>query len=167
MRFLIKKFLRNKEGAIAVETVMAAPILLFALFKAVDIGLDVYTLQKMSKATKSGMQYVVNGGREEANVRGIMQSSFGQTIAQDEIDVNAYCGCLTETTNEDGTSISDDNSVGGIYTKFETTLSDNMCTATCSSGSPISVLIEIEFEQQIDGVLGVSDVVTRLQTRVQ
>ena len=50
----LKKLRRDESGAIAVETVLAAPVLLFALFKAVDIGLDVYTLQKMSKATKSG-----------------------------------------------------------------------------------------------------------------
>lgn len=164
----LKTFRKHESGAIAVETALLMPILIFMFLKVFDIGLNVYTTQKMSKATKSGVQYVVNGGRVEDTVKNIIKDSYGQDISTDDIIVKAYCGCITK---EDSDGDGDDSTVtdehAGSYTKFETELSDNMCTSGCSSSNQISALVNVKFKQDVTGVLSSKTLASELQTRVQ
>lgn len=160
------KFYKNESGAIAIETALLTPMLVFALLKATDIALQVHTSQQMAKATKSGIQYVVNGGRDEVSIRGIVQDSFSRKISDEDLLVTAYCGCLSEVDNPDGAEIKDDEA-SGVYTKFKTQISDNMCIKGCDSGSQISALVEIEFSYDLAGILTDSRSKTRLQTRIR
>lgn len=164
--YKILKFFKNESGAIAVETALLTPMLVFALLKATDVALQVHTGQQMAKATKSGIQYVVNGGRDEVSIRGIVQDSFSHKIADRDLLVSAYCGCISELDDPNGGELADDE-VGGTYTKFATQISDDMCVAACDSGSEISALIEIDLSYDLTGIMSKSRVNTRLQTRVR
>ncbi len=164
--FKALKFLKNESGAIAVETALVTPFLIFALLRATDVALQVHTGQQMAKATKSGIQYVVNGGRDEVSIRSIVQDSFSQRIVDDNLLITAYCGCISENPTPDGGEAADDE-VGGTYVKFQTQISDNMCVAACDSSSQVSALIEIDFTHNISGIMTKPKMRTRLQTRVQ
>lgn len=164
--FKLPKFLKDNSGAIAVETALVTPFLVFALLRATDVALQVHTGQQMSKATKSGIQYVVNGGRDEVSIRGVVQDSFSQDIKESDLLITAYCGCISENPGPEGGEATD-NEVGGTYVKFQTPISDNMCVAACDSGSQISALIEIDFSHNISGIMTKPKMRTRLQTRVQ
>lgn len=161
----LKKFIRNEKGAIAVETALLTPILIFALLRATDIALEVHASQQMSKAVKSGVQYVVAGGRDETSMAGIVKDSFSNTISEDAVQVKAYCGCITETPGANGSV--EDAEIGGMYTKFETELSEDLCTSVCASDSEISKLIEISLTYETRGIFKSKDLVSRLQTRIQ
>lgn len=163
---MLIKFSKNDQGAIAVETALLTPVLIFALLGAADLAIRIHTSQQVAKATKSGIQYVVNGGRNEASIRGIVQDSFSQKIAENALEINAYCGCISELDEGDEGELSDAE-VGGTYTKFETQISDDMCVVGCDSGNEISALVEIKLKHDISGVMSDSVAYARLQTRVR
>lgn len=160
------KLLKSKGGAIAVETALVTPVLIFALLRATDVALQVHAGQQMSKATKSGIQYVVNGGRDEVSIRGVVQDSFSHEIKDSDLLITAYCGCISENAGPEGGEAAD-NEVGGTYVKFKTQISDNMCVTACDSGSQISALIEIDLSYDVSGIMTKPTMRTRLQTRVQ
>jgi len=160
------KFIRNDRGAIAIETALVTPVLIFALLKAADVALTIHTNQQMAKATKSGIQYIVNGGRNETSIRGIVQDSFSREISENDLLITAYCGCISELDEPDGGEAADDK-VGGTYTKFVTQISDDMCVVGCDSGNEISALVEIDLSHEINGIMAKSKARTRLQTRVR
>lgn len=172
---LFNKFKRDDKGAVAVETVMIMPLLLALVFGAIDISLNVYTTQKMAAATKSGIQYVVRGGRTEETIKNIVQDSFGKDIDFNDITVQAFCGCISESEtplSDEDNSPSDNGAnntpeFAGVYVKFETQLSDNMCTAGCSSDQEISALVNIEFQQEVRGILRARNAHSKLQTRIR
>jgi len=161
------KFLSNERGAIAVETAIAMPILIFAFLTAVDIGLKVTTMQNMTKATRSGTEYVVKGGRNDAIVRQIMSDSYGKQLQDKDVQIVAYCGCVTENEAPEGEVDQDGTKYGGTYTKTKTVFGENMCVATCDSGSEISTLVNIRFGETYRGVLKSKNLSTEIQTRVQ
>jgi len=162
----LMKLIKQEGGAIAVETALLIPVLIFALLKAADVALTIHTNQQMAKATKSGIQYVVNGGRNEASIRGIVQDSFNRKIGENDLKITAYCGCISELEQPDGSEATDDN-VAGTYTKFVTQISDDMCVIGCDSGNEISALVEIDLSHEMAGIMKKTSARTRLQTRVR
>ncbi len=170
MNKLFKKYLRRKEGAIAVETAIITPILIFMIIPAIDIGLQIYTMQKMKKATDSGVEYLVNGGRTEGILRNIVQDSFGDQIAQSDLQVIAYCACIASSKNgedDEASNLDNDDSSAGFYIKTTTTLSDDMCKIACDDGTLPSALVSVNLDREVQGIWKDKWVSSRLQTRIQ
>lgn len=164
---IFQKFKSDKCGAIAVETAIAMPILIFAFLKAVDIGLQVTTMQNMTKATRSGTEYVVKGGRDGDVVRNIMSNAYGKQLNSQNVSIIAYCACVTENDAPEGEADPEGTKYGGIYVKTQTTFGPDMCTASCDSGSEISTLVSLKFADNFRGVLKEKRLETEIQTRVQ
>lgn len=166
MRRLFRKYWMHKDGAIAVETALVTPILIAILLPALDVGYQIYTMQKMNKATDSGIEYVVNGGRDEAIIRQIIQDSFGEPITSSNLEITAYCGCLApfDDTGDDGTIT---NPHASVYVKMQTQLADDMCAAVCSDGVDAKELVEVSFDHLVSGTFRDKRVNSRLQTRIK
>lgn len=173
MRSLFKKYLKSTSGAIAVETALVTPILILIFLPSVDLGLKVHTLQKMNQAADSGIEYVVNGGRNEATLRNIMKDSYGRNIAQSDLSITATCGCIVEGSSGGNTENGEEGSerpadqFAGFYIKTPTTLSEEMCSAICDNGKMASELVEVSFSQGIDGVWKSQVINTQMQTRIK
>lgn len=167
MRRFFQKFRSDTKGAIAVETAIVTPIMLFILLPSIDIGMQVHTLQKMNKATDSGIEYVVNGGRNETTLRAIVQDSFGKQFLSSDLTIEAYCGCImTPTTDPEGGN-TDQNPDAGFYVKSTTSLSENMCPALCDDGDEATELVELTFNQNVNGAWKSKVMSTHLQTRIK
>lgn len=166
MKQLFRKYLDRKDGAIAVETALVTPILIAILLPALDVGHQIYTMQKMNKATDSGIEYVVLGGRDEAIMRNIIQDSFGEQITPESLNISAYCGCLAPF-DEDGNEGANTNPYASVYVKTSTQLSDDMCANVCADGADAKELIEVSFDHWVKGTLRDKQVRSRLQTRVK
>ncbi len=164
---LLSKYLSREDGAIAVETAIVAPILLFILLPAIDIGMQIHALQKMNKATDSGIEYVVNGGRDKATLRSIVQDSFGEYISEDELEIAAYCGCVEASSNQGDANAEELDPQAGFYVKTSTTFEAEMCPTLCSNGQAPSELVELNLNRTVGGVLRSKSVSSRLQTRIK
>lgn len=170
MQRLIKKYIENNKGAIAVETAIVMPLMLIILLPSIDIGFRVHTMQKMNKATDSGIEYVVRGGRNENTLRNIVQDSYGSSISSNELAINAYCGCIeTGQANggdEENGSVNHDPHAG-FYIKTQTTLSEDMCPVLCDDGNAPSELVELTLARMVKGTVSDRRVRSRLQTRLK
>ena len=165
---LFRKYFRQTNGAVAVETAIITPILVFMLMPAIDLGLQIHTMQKMNKAADSGVEYLVNGGRNEAVLRNIVQDSFGGQISQSDLSVDAYCGCIvSDDTSDGGGQNSAPNPNAGIYVKQTTSISEDMCAWVCDDGSMPSALVNVELARNVTGLWKAKRVSAHLQTRVQ
>jgi len=167
---LIKKFAKSEKGAIAVETAIVAPVVIMTLLPAIDLGMQIHTLQRMNKATDSGIEYVVNGGRDEVILRNIVQDSFGKTIQAQDLEITAYCGCIVSSSdNDDGDDEDGDGSdqYAGYYVKTVTNLTEDMCPATCDSGAEPSELVNLSLSRWVSGSLSSKEVKSKLQTRLK
>lgn len=167
MRRLFRKYCSSKDGAIAVETAIITPIMLFILLPSIDIGMQIHALQKMNKATDSGIEYVVNGGRNESTMRSIVQDSFGKQISTTDLSVKAYCGCIMTPSNSPGGNNNEDDPNAGYYIKTVTTLSEDMCPSLCDDGGEATELVELTFDQKVYGAWKSKVVSTHLQTRIK
>jgi len=170
MRQLIKKYLRRKDGAIAVETAIITPILVFMIIPAIDLGLQIYTMQKMKKATDSGVEYLVNGGRTEGILRNIVQDSFGDQISQSDLSVLAYCACISSGDNggnNSGEGSENPDPSAGFYVKTTTSLAEDMCMITCDDGTMPSALVNVNLNRQVKGIWKDKWISSHLQTRVR
>jgi len=167
MLAFLKKYLSNRDGAIAVETAIVAPLMILILLPSIDIGLQIQTLQKMDKATDSGVEYVVNGGRNETTLRNIVQESFGHTIQSSQLTIEAYCGCIV--SNIPGQNGDDENSdpYSGFYIKTPTQFVEDMCPALCENGDTPSELVDVSLTHSVRGSLGEKQIRTHLQTRIR
>lgn len=163
----IRKFIKDKKGAIAVETAIALPIMLFAFLRALDIGLQVHTMQNMNKATKSGTEYIVKGGRDGESVIGIMSDAYGKQLTERDISIVAYCACVEENKRQDDQADETGTEFGGAYVKTKVVFGEDMCPASCDSGNEISTLVAVTFKQDVQGTLGSKTLTSNLQTRVQ
>lgn len=162
----LKKYLSANDGAIAVETAIVAPVVIMILLPAIDIGLQIHTLQRMNKATDSGIEYVVNGGRDEAILRNIVQDSFGKRVNMDELRVTAYCGCIVSgAQNENYSQNPDPNEA--YYVKTATHLSTEMCPAACDSGTEPSELVHVYMSQWVNGTMTERQIFSKMQTRLK
>lgn len=168
MRKLFKKLLGDKKGAIAVETAIVAPVVIMILLPAVDIGLQIHTLQRMNKATDSGIEYVVRGGRDETILRNIVQDSFGKSVAAQDLQVTAYCGCIVSSgANGNGQEEQNEDPNAGYYVKTATSLSEGMCPAVCDDGEEPSELVSLSMSRWINGTITNKQVTSKMQTRLK
>ncbi len=171
MRSFIQRYIRSKRGAIAVETAIVTPILICIFLPSVDLGLKVHTLQKMNRAADSGIEYVVNGGRDAVILRNIMGDSYGRLIGQSDLSIIATCGCIIEGASggstDDGEPAFPEDEYAGYYIKTPTNLSEDMCSAVCADGKQASELVEVVFSQDIDGIWHSQVITTHMQTRVK
>jgi len=162
------KFLKDTSGAIAVETAVAAPIIIFALLPAIDLGLKVYGKQKLMKATKSGIEFVNEGSRNQSDIYSVMNSSFGGDIAEDALSIEAFCGCVEQSAQPDSLNgVAEDDKYGYVYVKTATQFGENMCPTTCDSGDQSAELVNISLSHNISGIVSSETITTKLQTRVR
>ena len=164
---LLKNLFKAEDGAIAVETAIVAPLMLIILLPSIDIGMQIHAMQKMNKATDSGIEYIVNGGRNESTLRAIVQDSFGQQISQGDLDILAYCGCIESSSGLRGSTNKEEDGEIGFYVKTTTQFSDNMCPTNCSNGESPSELVELQFTRSVQGAWKSKSVSSRLQTRIK
>lgn len=161
-----RKYLTDNHGAIAVETAIIAPVVIMILLPAIDIGLQIHTLQRMNKATDSGIEYVVNGGRDEAILRNIVQDSYGRQVSHKELTVTAYCGCIV--AGDTGASQTlETNPDEAYYVKTASRLSDEMCPSFCDDGSEPSELVSLNMTQWVNGTMTEKQISSKMQTRLK
>ena len=168
---LLKKFRKSTVGAVAVETAMTFPILAFGLIAALDMGIVVYKKQDMSKTTKSGIQYVINGGRLKSETVSIMSTASGSYIPQSAVSLTASCGCITRDQSTGDTQTEEqfhaNQDYGYSYVKTDTDLAVEMCPTPCPDGQQATALVKLNWTRDIRGLVKTRTLSSSLQTRLQ
>jgi len=124
-------------------------------------------MQKMNKATDSGIEYVVNGGRDENIMRSIIQDSFGSQINSSDLAISAYCGCLAPVDDDNDQTGTSQDPFAGVYVKTSTQLAENMCPTACSGSEDATELVEVSLNRRVIGSLKDRELNSRLQTRIK
>ena len=153
----------------AVETALIAPLMIFILLQAIDIGLQVQTMQKMNKAADSGIEYLVNGGRDQIVLHNIVQDAYGNQLSYKDLSIEAYCGCIVSGQSEQNESTEADNAdpYEAFYLKTLTNLNEDMCAQSCENGSEPTQLVNVTFKRTVRGTMTSKNLQTHLQTRIK
>lgn len=164
---MLISYLKNEHGAIAIETALFLPILMWGMLKAMDVGLDIMTLQKMNNSVKSGVQFIVKGGRDETAVKTIVVNSFGSGVSAGNVDVQGFCACVSSSDGGQGDSSQQVTAENGVYVKTPVPFQANMCLlASCDSSNAVKELVNVTLNYEGKGVIGRTNLSFDLQTRV-
>jgi Flp pilus assembly protein TadG len=116
MRKSIRRFLRDKSGASAIEFGLTVPVLLTALLGVVDIGNVVYQRGDLEAALRSGIHYFMNGGSDLTKAQQVVDSAWthrppGATIAAEKF-------CMCDTTQSVCTTLCGDGTYPVSYNRI-------------------------------------------------
>lgn len=95
MRKSIRRFLRDKSGASAIEFGLTVPVLLTALLGVVDIGNVVYQRGDLEAALRSGIQYFMNGGSDLTKAQQVVDSAWTHRPPGATVTAEKFCLCGT------------------------------------------------------------------------
>lgn len=183
----------DKAGAIAVETAILTPFVLFALLTAGSLGLSVYNHQKVYTAAYSGASFLhdkiaagdLSGLKSTQNEDGetepgewiqtaklVIKDASGLPLNLDRIDIQAYCACPAMNPGELQNPDDVDEFVNrqSFYLREEIQVSEGneVCTASCKTGGSSRIIAEIIIDYDAASLTGGKDVVReKLVTRLR
>lgn len=89
----MRSFLRDRDGAAAVEMALIAPMLIAALLLMADIGMTLFNRLDMQTAVRAGIQYAMNGGRNLETTEEIVLQSWPDRPEDAVVEASRYCLC--------------------------------------------------------------------------
>lgn len=155
------KFFRNNEGSVAIETSIILPLILIPLTLAtVDVGIAVNSGQSLTSASRSGSQYLLNGGTNESDLKGSIVNAYNGTLDPASISVATTCACPNDSALPSSTPPSD--GIGPTpepapaeepYSLRQVTLATmEQCSATCTDSSNERVLVNLSITHTSQGL---------------
>lgn len=94
------RFLRNQDGASAVEFAFIAPVMVVMLIGLLDYALAAFHRMELESATRSGAQYAMLDSSDTAVIAATVSTSTNLPSADVTVTVTEYCEC------SDGSSVS-------------------------------------------------------------
>jgi len=147
---LIRNYRANNAGTASVETAIMVPLILApVLFGTIDMGVAINSGQNLTSSTRAASQYLLQGGRNETNLKSVIVDSFEGTLAQSDIAIATTCAC------PNAAALSGDAGQGTPlpYSVRSTTLETvEQCSLTCSDGSTERVLVSLSIDYTTDGL---------------
>lgn len=85
--------LRDKAGVSAVEFALIVPVMMLVLLGIIEFGSILFDRTDMHTAVRSGVQYVMNGGRNTDDASNIVLMSWSTKPETGTVNVTRYCLC--------------------------------------------------------------------------
>lgn len=162
---LLKKlgnnFCKNNEGSVAIETSIILPLILIPLTLAtVDVGIAVNSGQSLTSASRSGTQYLLNGGDVEADLKGTIVNAYNGSLSRDNIAIATSCACPNDNALPSGdgeggepTGTNETATPEAPYSLRNVTLATmDQCSATCNDASNERVLVNLSISHTSHGL---------------
>lgn len=160
MKTYAKKFSADKSGSVAIETSIILPLILIPLTLAtVDVGIAVNSGQSLTSASRSGSQYLINGGQDETELKGAIVNSYNGTLSRDKISIATSCACPNDNALPTGDGQNGGENDGtaqpqqDAYSLRNVTLATiDQCSQSCSDASNERVLVNLTIAHESKGL---------------
>lgn len=164
------KYKKANGGAVAVEAAIVIPFILLPLFAGtIDIGGVISSGQSLTNSTRSGTQYLLNGGRNETELRSIVIDAFEGNIDTSNVTISTACACPNVgaiPNNEDaGNGAALEQSP--YSTRAVSLNSIEQCSRTCGDGTTERVLTSISMTYRKAGLYKAYDMSKTISIRVK
>jgi hypothetical protein len=95
MRFFAKfvQLAANRSGVAAIEFAFIAPVMIAGLLVVCDLGKMLLDRTNMQSAARTGMQYLMNGGRDMDAARNVVLAAWSSKPADGDVITERYCLC--------------------------------------------------------------------------
>lgn len=90
---LLKRFAGDRSGVAAIEFILVAPMMAAALVLTLDVSLYVVNRTRMHSGIRSGIQYLMDNGRNLDQLETIVATSWSEKPANANIETERYCLC--------------------------------------------------------------------------
>lgn len=133
----LKRFAAERSGVAAVEFVLVAPMMAAALVLTLDVSLYVVNRTRMHSGVRSGIQYLMDNGRDLEQLENIVWQSWTDKPANANVESERYCLCsdvvhacntlcADDSAPESYFSVSASGTLKGIVTDHELAASDEL-----------------------------------------
>jgi len=157
------KFGKDQNGSVAIETSIILPLILIPLTLAtVDVGIAVNSGQSLTSASRTGSQYLLNGGQDETELKGAIVNSYNGTLSRDKITIATNCACPNDNALPSGDGQNAGGEAGGNdgsqpaedpYSLRQVTLATmDQCSQSCSDSSNERVLVNLTISHDSKGL---------------
>ena len=137
---LLRKFLRDRRGATAIEFALIAPLLSTVIIAGWDGWLLYRQANSMHDAVQTGARYYQVGGGDDAQAKTAALAAWKLPPSDANVSVNRVCKCGSSTIS---------------------------CTDTCSTGVQMSTFVTVGASGTFDGALIHRSIAESAVTRVQ
>jgi len=186
-------FFADKTGAIAVETALVAPFILFGILVGGSLSLSVYNHQKVYTGAYSGASYLhdkvaagdlsglkstqdENGNKQPGDwittAKLIIKDASGLPLDLNEIDIDTFCACPAvspgEFENSEDTDELANRTTFYVRTELVESENDEICPTNCADGDESRIIAEIIIDYQAASLKGGIDPIReKLVTRLR
>lgn len=136
----LKRWLEARDGGMAVEMALIAPVLVLAMLGAADLAQIGMQRSDMLSAARSGTQYFITGGTDVERARLIVERSWTAMPEGGRVVVHRSCEC------------------GGVTAS---------CVQLCTDGAPPDIYALIELQAEVNGVFQAYQTVAHDKVRVR
>jgi len=91
---LLRSFAADRSGLAAMEFVLVAPMMVAALVLTLDVSLYVVNRTRMHSGIRSGIQYLMDNGRDLDQLDSIVANSWSEKPGDAVIASERYCLCF-------------------------------------------------------------------------
>ena len=89
----LRSLFRDRSGVAAIEFAFIAPALIVGLVVVTDLSKMIMDRTDMQSAARSGIQYLINGGRNLENAKNISEAAWSTKPEDGEVITERYCIC--------------------------------------------------------------------------
>ena len=112
----LRSLFRDRSGVAAIEFAFIAPALIVGLVVVTDLSKMIMDRTDMQSSARSGIQYLINGGRNLENARDISLAAWSSKPEDGDVITERYCLCaqVVHTCTE----LCADESIPESYTRI-------------------------------------------------
>ena len=111
----LKRLAKERDGVAAIEFGMVAPLMAAAFILTLDVSLHVINRMRMEAAVRSGIQYLMNNGRDLHQLENIVEQSWSAKPGDANITAVRYCLC-SDVAHACDTLCADDSAPESYFT---------------------------------------------------
>ena len=89
----LRSLFRDRSGVAAIEFAFIAPAMIIGLVVVTDLSKMIMDRTDMQSAARSGIQYLINGGRNLENAKNISLAAWSSKPADGQVVTERYCMC--------------------------------------------------------------------------
>ena len=186
-------YAKDKKGAIAVETALVTPFILFGMLIGASLAFSIFNHQKVYTAAYSGASYLhdkvatgdysglkgmpdQNGNQQEGEwittAKLVIKDASGLPLDLNKINVDTFCACPAVSpgvfASDEETDELANRTTFYDRTAFVETGGNDVCPATCLDGNQSRIIAEILIDYQATSLKGGTDPIReKLVTRLR
>jgi hypothetical protein len=158
------KFSSDIRGSVAIETSIILPLILVPMTLAtVDVGIAINSGQSLTSASRSGSQYLLNGGTDETALKNVIIDSYNGSLTSNSITIATSCACPNDDAlppDNDGEGSTETNTSEPGYRDEDpyeqitsvTLATIEQCSSSCPDQSRERVLVDLSVSHTSKGL---------------